>query len=351
MALSNTPKLSDSKRNEIKSLAQRMVTSGKGILAADDRIDKMTGFVPIGVENTEENRRKWRQILFEIPNLSEFLSGVIVNRETVEHKDDKGVPFVTTLRQKGIVVGITLDFGPVPLYGGLEDETDTQGLDGLDDKCKKYKKMGCDFVKWRAIYKISGNGPSQLAIEQNARTLGRYASICQNNGLVPMVEPDILRDGDHTLEKCKEVSKKIWASVFKALSDFNIYMEGMILKTNMVTPGKDLAKFGQYSVKEAARATLEALGYTVPPLMPGIAFLSGGQTEEEASVNLNAINQERADFTVPWKMTFCYGRALKQSALGAWKGLASNEKAAQDEFMKRVEINSRACVGKYLNDY
>jgi len=318
MAFSTFHELSNSKCNEIKALAQRMVTTGKGILAADEAITNMGGFTDIGVENIEENRRRWRQTLFEIPNLSCSLSGVIINRETAEHLDDNGKPFIDILREKGIVVGITLDLGPKPLYGGFIGETETEGLDGLDNKCIKYKKMGCDFVKWRAIYTITGNGPSQLAIDENARTLARYASICQRNGLVPLVEPDILRDGDHTLEHCKQVSKKVWASVFKALNDFNICLEGIVLKTNMVTPGKGLAGFQQYSAYDAAKATIETLGSTVPPLVPGIAFLSGGQTEEEASVNLNAINQVSKQYTVPWKMTFCYGRALQKSALRAW---------------------------------
>lgn len=350
MALSIVQKLSDSKCNEIKALARQMMTTGKGILAADEAVTNMGGFTEIGVENTEENRRRWRQLLFEIPNLSSFLSGVIINRETAEHRDDTGKLFIDILKQKGLVVGITLDLGPKPLYGGLIGETETQGLDNLDDKCVKYKKMGCDFVKWRAIYRITGNGPSQLAIEENARTLARYASICQNNGLVPLVEPDIVRDGDHTLETCKKVSKRVWASVFKALNDFNICLDGMVLKTNMVTPGSTLAGFQQYSAMDAAMATVETLGCTVPSSLAGIAFLSGGQTEEEASVNLNAINQVSDNFPMPWKMTFCYGRALQKSALRAWKGLASNKIAAQEELIKRAETNSKAATGKYLND-
>lgn len=344
-------KLSDSKYNEIKSLAQRMVSPGKGILAADEAITNMGGFTEIGVENIEENRRRWRQLLFEIPDLSTYLSGVIINRETAGHRDDGGILFIDNLKNKGIIVGITLDFGPNVLYGGLLGETETTGLDSLDENCVKYKKLGCDFVKWRAIYKITKHGPSQLAIDENARTLARYASICQNNGLVPLVEPDILRDGDHTLETCKEVSTRVWASVFKALNDFNVCLDGMILKTNMVTPGSSLAGFQKYRASDAAKLTVDSLGCTVPPAMPGIAFLSGGQTEEEASVNLNAINQVSATFPIPWKMTFCYGRALQKSALQAWKGQCSQKKAAQDELIKRAEINSRASVGKYLNEY
>ncbi|KFP47160.1 ALDOC aldolase, partial [Scopus umbretta] len=217
------------------------------------------------------------------------------------------------------------------------------GLDGLSERCAQYKKDGADFAKWRCVLKISDNTPSALAIMENANVLARYASICQQNGIVPIVEPEILPDGDHDLKRCQYVTEKVLAAVYKALSDHHVYLEGTLLKPNMVTPGHSCPT--KYSPEEIAMATVTALRRTVPPAVPGVTFLSGGQSEEEASINLNAINT--CPLVRPWALTFSYGRALQASALSAWRGQRDNATAATEEFVKRAEVNGLAALGKY----
>ncbi|XP_011916371.1 PREDICTED: fructose-bisphosphate aldolase A [Cercocebus atys] len=235
-----------------------------------------------------------------------------------------------------------VDKGVVPL-AGTNGETTTQGLDGLSERCAQYKKDGADFAKWRCVLKIGEHTPSALAIMENANVLARYASICQQNGIVPIVEPEILPDGDHDLKRCQYVTEKVLAAVYKALSDHHIYLEGTLLKPNMVTPGHACTQ--KFSHEEIAMATVTALRRTVPPAVTGITFLSGGQSEEEASINLNAIN--KCPLLKPWALTFSYGRALQASALKAWGGKKENLKAAQEEYVKRALANSLACQGKY----
>uniref|UniRef100_A0A2K6PKE4 Fructose-bisphosphate aldolase n=1 Tax=Rhinopithecus roxellana TaxID=61622 RepID=A0A2K6PKE4_RHIRO len=245
---------------------------------------------------------------------------------------------------KGILAAdeSTVDKGVVPL-AGTNGETTTQGLDGLSERCAQYKKDGADFAKWRCVLKIGEHTPSALAIMENANVLARYASICQQNGIVPIVEPEILPDGDHDLKRCQYVTEKVLAAVYKALSDHHIYLEGTLLKPNMVTPGHACTQ--KFSHEEIAMATVTALRRTVPPAVTGITFLSGGQSEEEASINLNAIN--KCPLLKPWALTFSYGRALQASALKAWGGKKENLKAAQEEYVKRALANSLACQGKY----
>ena len=335
-------------KKELKAIALQMVRPGKGILAADEATKNFNlRLATIGVEGTEENRRKYRQALIEIPNLSDYICGVILNRETIEQAHDNGQLLRDILKSKGIVYGVTLDLGPTPLYGGLSGETSTQGLDHLDERCVKYKLMGAGFAKWRAIYKIDSKtgSPSALAIAENAMTLARYASVCQKHGLVPIVEPDVVMAGDHDLAKNAEVCRAVWAALFKALNDFNVYLEGTILKTNMVTAGTDCKK--SYAAEDIAAATLDTLGSTVPPSMPGIVFLSGGQGEEEATANLNAINKFKASYLKPWTLTFCYGRALQDSAFKAWAGMDQNVPPAQAKLMERAKANGQASLGKY----
>merc|ERR1711881_743036 len=244
------------------------------------------------------------------------------------------------LKKKGICIGIKVDKGVVKLLG-TQDETTTQGLDGLGDRCAQYKKDGCDFAKWRCVLRITKTTPSQLAIDQSAQVLARYASICQVNGIVPIVEPEILQDGDHDLARCQEVTEMVLAAQYKALSDHHVYLEGTLLKPNMVTPGQSCPV--KATPAQVAEATVTAFSRTIPPAVPGIVFLSGGQSETEASENLCAINQF-SGAAKPWRLSFSFGRALQASCLKAWAG--KDVKAGQEEFLRRAEINGLATLGK-----
>ena len=253
-----------------------------------------------------------------------------------------GTPFIKLLQDAGIVCGIKLDKGTVVLPG-TDGETTTQGLDGLAERCAEFYRKGCRFAKWRCVYKIGPNEPSQLAIEDNAEVLARYAAICQANGLVPIVEPEILMDGDHDLETATVVGQKVIAEVYKRLHDHHVFLEGTLLKPSMVCPGQSCTK--KYSAEEIASATVCVLQRTVPVAVPGISFLSGGQSEEEATVNLNAINQ--APGKKPWRITFSYARALQNSVIKTWKGQKGNVSAAQEALVNRAKANSLASTGKY----
>lgn len=335
-----TPEL----KAELKRIAEAIVTPGKGILAADESTGTMgKRLAGIGVENTEENRRKYRQLLFTSgAEMSKHISGVILFHETVYQKADDGTPFVKILRDHGIIPGIKVDKGVVPLAGTTGEGT-TQGLDGLSERCAQYKKDGCDFAKWRCVLKISEHTPSQLAVFENANVLARYATICQQNGLVPIVEPEILCDGDHSLERCQQVTEAVLSAQYKALVDHHVYLEGTLLKPNMVTAGQSCPT--KNTPEENARATVTAFQRTLPVAVPGVVFLSGGQSEEEASLNLNAINQYPGK--KPWKLTFSFGRALQASALKAWSGKDDQVKAGQAEFLKRAAANGAASKGEY----
>ncbi|XP_005795356.1 fructose-bisphosphate aldolase B [Xiphophorus maculatus] len=338
------PALSPEQKKELSDIAQRIVAPGKGILAADESTGTMAKRLQkINVENTEENRRCFREILFSSdPSIANSIGGVIFFHETLYQKSDSGKLFPQVIKEKGIVVGIKVDKGTAGL-NGTDGETTTQGLDGLSERCAQYKKDGCDFAKWRCVLKISDGCPSALAIAENANVLARYASICQQNGLVPIVEPEILPDGNHDLQRSQYVTEKVLAAVYKALNDHHVYLEGTLLKPNMVTAGHSCTK--KYTPQDVALATVTTLRRTVPAAVPGICFLSGGQSEEEASLNLNAINQ--VPLHRPWKLTFSYGRALQASALAAWVGKDANKKAAQDAFFTRAKINGLASKGEY----
>uniref|UniRef100_A0A672JQ33 Fructose-bisphosphate aldolase n=1 Tax=Salarias fasciatus TaxID=181472 RepID=A0A672JQ33_SALFA len=331
------PFLTPEQKKELSDIAQRIVAPGKGILAADESTGSVAKrFQSINAENTEENRRLYRQLLFTADDrVNPCIGGVILFHETMYQKTDDGKPFPQYLKERGMVVGIKVDKGVVPL-AGTNGETTTQGLDGLYERCAQYKKDGADFAKWRCVLKITPTTPSRLAIIENANVLARYASICQMHGIVPIVEPEILPDGDHDLKRCQYVTEKVLAAVYKALSDHHVYLEGTLLKPNMVTAGHSCSH--KYSNQEIAMATVTALRRTVPPAVPGITFLSGGQSEEEASVNLNAMNQ--CPLHRPWALTFSYGRALQASALKAWGGKKENGKACQDEFIKRALVSA-----------
>ncbi|XP_064113030.1 fructose-bisphosphate aldolase-like [Macrobrachium nipponense] len=332
-------------QKELRRIADAITAPGKGILAADESVSTMgKRLADIKVENTDENRRKYRQLLFTTdPSLSQYISGVILFHETVYQKADDGTPFIQLIKEKGIIPGIKVDKGVVPLMGS-EGETTTQGLDDLSQRCAQYKKDGCDFAKWRCVLKIGKNTPSHQSMLENANVLARYASICQMNGLVPIVEPEVLPDGDHDLDRAQKVTETVLAFVYKALNDHHVFLEGTLLKPNMVTAGQSCSK--KYTPEEVAKATVVALSRTMPAAVPGVTFLSGGQSEEEASVHLDAINK-CTEAKKPWALTFSYGRALQASVLRAWGGSDDRVKNGQEELMKRARANSEAAVGKY----
>jgi len=270
------------------------------------------------------------------------ISGVILFDETFRHSTKEGKRFVDLLKEKNIIPGIKVDKGVVPL-GGTFSESTTQGLDGLAERCKEYKAGGCQFAKWRCTLKISGSTPSYQAMMENANVLARYASICQQNGLVPIVEPEVLPDGDHDLETCQKVTEQVLAFQYKALSDHHVFLEGTLLKPNMVTAGQSCSK--KYSPQDIAKATVTALNRSVPAAVAGITFLSGGQSEDDATVNLNAINQFPG--RKPWPLSFSFGRALQASVLKAWGGKDDNIKAGQATLLKRATDNGAAALGKF----
>nr|CAD7427475.1 unnamed protein product [Timema monikensis] len=331
-------------QEELKKIANAIVAPGKGILAADESTATIgKRFAGIGAENSEENRRLYRQLLFSTDKvIGENISGVILFHETLYQTAVDGTPFTTLLNERGIIPGIKVDKGVVDLFCS-EREVTTQGLDDLDKRCAQYKKDGCHFAKWRCVLKINKNTPSYQAILENANVLARYASICQTNGLVPIVEPEILPDGDHDLDRAQKVTETVLAAVYKALSDHHVYLEGTLLKPNMVTAGQSCPT--KFSAQDIAKATVTALNRTVPAAVAGVTFLSGGQSEEEASVNLDAINKFNGK--KPWPLTFSYGRALQASVLKAWGGKPENVKAAQEELLKRAKANGQAALGKY----
>lgn len=333
-------------KEELISTARAIARPGFGILAADESTGTIgKRFDGISVENTEENRRGYRELLFTSPDIEKYISGVIMFEETLDHSTKDGKNFVELLQEKNIIPGIKVDKG-VAIIGGTQDETATQGLDKLGDRCAEFYKKGCRFAKWRAVLKIdTKNGsPSECAIRENAHGLARYASICQDNGLVPIVEPEVLCDGTHTIEECAEASERVFAAVVKELQDQHVLLEGALLKPNMITPGKESDQ--KCTAGEIAFYTVRTLSRTIPAAMPGINFLSGGQSEEEASQNLNAMAKLEG-VPKPWYLSFSYGRALQQSCLKAWQGKAENLEAAQKAFIERAKGNSDATVGKY----
>lgn len=329
---------------ELIHTANAIAAAGKGILAADESPGTIAKrFDTIGVENTEENRRYYRQLLFTTPGLGAYVSGAIVYEETLFHKTDDGTPFTEVLKKEGIITGIKVDKGVVEL-AGTDGETVTQGLDDLAKRCQKYYAAGARFAKWRGvIYIKDGGAPSELGIHANVDALARYASICQQNGLVPIVEPEVLMDGTHSIERAAAVTQHVLALQYKALHDHHVLLEGTLLKPNMVRAGETSGK--ACSADDIARATVRVLQHTVPVSVPGITFLSGGMSEEDATLSLNAIN--RFEGKKPWALTFSYGRALQQSVLKAWAGKRENTAEAQRQLMIRAKANSEAAVGKY----
>ena len=339
------PYLTEAQKKELAATAKAIAAPGKGILAADESTGTIgKRFANIGVENVEDNRRLYRQLLFtcDKEEMGKYISGVILYHETFFQKADDGRLFVELIKERGIVPGIKVDKGVVKLLG-TDDETTTQGLDGLAERCKEYYDGGARFAKWRCVLKISNGRPTELAVNENANVLARYASICQMNGLCPIVEPEILTDGDHDLQACIDASERTLAAVYKALSDHHVYLEGTLLKPNMVLPGVDCTK--KSTPEEVAVATVTTFQHHLPVAVPGVTFLSGGQSELVATKHLNAINAYKA--VKPWALTFSYGRALQASVLQKWQGKPENVKAAQEVFIHRARCNGLAALGKY----
>ena len=333
-------------RNELARIARAMVAPGKGILAADESSGTIKKrFDGIKLESTEEARRTYREMLFTAPGVAETISGVILYDETLRQKTKDGVPFSDYLTKLGAIPGIKVDTGAKPL-AGFPNETITEGLDGLRERLVEYHKLGARFAKWRAVIDIADGIPSQFAVDANAHALARYAALCQENGIVPIVEPEVLMDGAHSIERCEEVTENVLVSVFNQLHQHRIYLEGMVLKPNMVISGKKNANRAAPEV--VAEATLRVLKRTVPSAVPGIAFLSGGQSSEEATLHLSLMNaSSNKTGPLPWSLTFSYGRALQDQALKAWGGTTANFVAGQKAFAKRAKLNSLATTGRY----
>ncbi|SHK61267.1 fructose-bisphosphate aldolase [Marinobacter antarcticus] len=331
-------------QNELLSTIQDLVQPGRGILAADESHPTIAKrFKAVGVESTEDKRREYRSLLFSTPGLGEFISGVILFEETLGQNSLDNAPMAKLLESQGIVPGIKVDKGKKPLINAPGDEI-TYGLDGLDDRLEIYKNQGARFAKWRAVYNISDTLPSHQAVEANAEMLARYAALCQSIGIVPIVEPEVLINGNHTIERSADVNEAVIAEVFNALRRHRVQLETMILKPSMVTPGNGCAKA---SPEEVAEATLRVFRRVVPAAVPGINFLSGGQTPEEATLNLNAMNSLGQQ---PWSLSFSYGRALQEPAQKAWAGILDNGPAAQEATLKRARLNSAASCGSYKVD-
>jgi fructose-bisphosphate aldolase, class I len=328
---------------ELEHIARALITDGKGILAADETAPTLTTrFDTLKISSTEQSRRTYREMFFTTPGASEFISGVILYDETIRQKSSKGVPLVDVLAEQAIIPGIKVDTGAKPLAGSPEEKV-TEGLDGLRDRLKEYRGMGARFAKWRAVIRITGALPSPKCIGANAHALGRYAALCQEQGLVPIVEPEVLMDGNHSIERCEEVTSQVLHAVFHALFEQQVRLEGILLKPNMIISGKDCPQ--QASVPEVATATVRCLQRHVPITVPGIVFLSGGQSDVIATAHLNAINGSEG--LKPWKLSFSYGRALQDSALEAWHGKKENLEAAQRAFYHRAKCNAAAALGAY----
>ncbi|SVA76317.1 uncharacterized protein METZ01_LOCUS129171 [marine metagenome] len=327
-------------------IANAMVQKGKGILAADESTPTCKKrFDSINVESTEENRNKYRNMLFTADGIENYISGVILFDETLRQSTmESGVPFPDYLTKLGILPGIKVDKGAKQL-ANTGNEKITEGLDGLRDRLKEYYELGARFTKWRAVITIGENMPTAYCMSANAHALARYAALCQEQGLVPIVEPEILMDGTHTIDESYQLTTETLYNVFYELVSQGVELEGMVLKPNMVLSGYDCSE--QAFVEQVAEMTVDCFLNTVPAAVPGIAFLSGGQSDELATAHLNAMNQ--IDNT-PWNLTFSYGRALQAPALKAWSGKDENVSSAQDAFMKRAKFNSLATKGEFSAD-
>ena len=329
-------------RDELQATVDALVQPGKGILAADESGPTIAKrFKAVNVESTEEQRRAYRSLLLSTAGLGAYISGVILHEETLGQRADDGTPLPMLGVRQGIVPGIKVDAGKIPLAHAPGDEI-TQGLDGLARRLAGYREQGARFAKWRAVYNVSDTLPSCLAIEANAAALACYAAICQEAGVVPIVEPEVLIDGGHGIDRCAEVTQEVLHEVFHALHRHSVVLEHTLLKPSMVVAGRQHAR--QATPAEVAVHTLRTLRRTVPAALPGIFFLSGGQTPAEATVHLDAINRQGPQ---PWGLSFSYGRALQEPVLKAWQGAAANGRAAQAALLHRARLNGAARDGRY----
>jgi fructose-bisphosphate aldolase class I len=327
---------------ELHETACAMVTKGKGILAADESTGTIQKrFDKIGVENTESNRRDYRELLFRTGAMKDNISGVILYDETIRQKAKDGTPLVKLIEDAGAIPGIKVDAGAKPM-AAFPGETITEGLDGLRERFIEYRKLGARFAKWRAVIDIGAGIPTYSCITANCHALARYAALAQENGIVPIVEPEVLMDGDHDIDRCAEVTEWVLKQLYSDLYIARVALEGTILKPNMVIAGKKCPK--QAGVEEVARKTVKVLKACVPSVVPGIAFLSGGQSDEEATAHLNAMT---ANYELPWALTFSYGRALQAAPQKAWSGKPENVPAAQTAFAHRARMNGLATMGQW----
>jgi fructose-bisphosphate aldolase class I len=327
---------------DLASIARAMVAPGKGILAADESSPTIKKrFDSIGAESTEDTRRTYREMLFTAAGMAEYISGVILFDETIRQSCSDGTPFADYLAALGVVPGIKVDKGAKAL-AGFPGETVTEGLDGLRDRLEEYYSLGARFSKWRAVITIGDSIPSDFCLQANAHALARYAALCQEAKIVPIVEPEVLMDGGHTLERCEAVTSAALQALFEQLDAHRVDLTGIVLKPNMVISGTECSD--RAGVQEVAEATVRCLQAHVPEAVPGIAFLSGGQSAVEATAHLNAMN---ALGEHPWQLTFSYGRALQAPALSAWKGDPANFEAGQNALLKRARLNALAHLGEY----
>lgn len=330
---------------ELNSIARAMVARKKGILAADESTGTMTSRLDsIGVESTVETRRQWRQLLFTTPDIGDYISGVIMYDETIRQSDDSGVGLVDVLAASNVLTGIKVDNSTHDL-AGAPGENITEGLDGLRPRLAEYFLMGARFAKWRALIKIGEGRPSDYAIRTNMHALGRYAALCQEQGLVPIVEPEVLMDGTHSIDDCRSATDRSLSAVFEELDAQNVDLAGIVLKPNMVLSGSGASD--RAPAEEVARQTVDCFLEHVPASVPGIAFLSGGQGNEESVVNLDAINKIANREDLPWELTYSYGRGLQAAPLAVWKGEVANVAAAQAVFQQRGRDSSVAREGVY----
>jgi fructose-bisphosphate aldolase class I len=331
--------------SDLEKVARAMVVKGKGLLAADESSSTIKKrFDGIKLDSTEEHRRTYRDMLLTASGAQEWVSGVILYDETIRQKTSTGVNFAEYLQSIGVLPGIKVDLG-AKAFANFPGETITEGLDGLRERLQEYYKLGARFAKWRAVIDIGQDIPSAYAIEANAQALARYAALCQEQQIVPIVEPEVLMDGDHSIERCEAVTNETLQVVFDQLHKHRVYLEGMILKPNMVISGKKAAN--RAGPEQVAQATVRCLKRHVPSAVPGIAFLSGGQASEEATLHLSLINQIGG---LPWHVTFSYGRALQDAALKAWGGTAAGYAVGQKEYLKRARLNGLATTGRYTSD-
>lgn len=332
--------------DELKSTAAAMVKKGKGLLACDESTGTVGARLEsIGLENNEDNRREWRQLLFTTPEIGDYISGAILFEETLYQDSTDGKPFVDLLNENGIIPGIKVDTGLKPLCGGGDTETWCSGLDGLYDKCVLHYAQGARFAKWRTALRIDLDKgfPTDYAIDEAAHGLSRYARICQEAGLVPIVEPEILIDGNHDIYSTAKVQERVITTVYKKLQECGVMLEGTLLKPSMTVCGVDCED--KPAVEEIARLTVQTLSRSIPSAMPGVTFLSGGISEEDSSIYLNEIN--KIDRVAPFALTFSFSRALQSSCLKTWDGKPENYKAAQEQLLARAKANSEASVGTY----